>query len=123
MSNKHVQKEQHPSQLHYKYRRHPIAELLKIDAIRTDNRVSYCVHDAGWQKEGEWALNIRSVVAFGRISLVRDEEKAREICTRLCRKFTEDEEYIRKELESALPRVQCLELTIDHMTGKLVNES
>ena len=95
----------------------------KIDAIRTDNRVSYCVHDAGWQKEGEWALNIRSVVAFGRISLVRDEEKAREICTRLCRKFTEDEEYIRKELESALPRVQCLELTIDHMTGKLVNES
>ena len=95
----------------------------KIDAIRTDNRVSYCVHDAGWRKEGEWALNIRSVVAFGRISPVRDEEKAREICTRLCRKFTEDEEYIRKELESALPRVQCLELTIDHMTGKLVNES
>ena len=27
------------------------------------------------------------------------------------------------ELSHALPRVQCLELTIDHMTGKLVNES
>ena len=45
------------------------------------------------------------------------------ICENLCRKFTDDEEYIRKELESALPRVQCLELVIDHMTGKLVNES
>ena len=28
-----------------------------------------------------------------------------------------------KELANALPRVQCLELEIKHMTGKLVNES
>lgn len=34
-----------------------------------------------------------------------------------------DEEYIEQELKSALSHVQCLELTIDHMTGKLVNES
>ena len=95
----------------------------KIDAIKKDNRVSYCTHDAGYRKEGEWALNIRSVVVFGRISLVTDEEKAKEIGIHLCRKFTEDEEYIQRELQNALPRVQCLELTIDHMTGKLVNES
>ena len=28
-----------------------------------------------------------------------------------------------EELRNSLARVQCLELTIDHMTGKLVNES
>ena len=95
----------------------------KIDAITKDNRVSYCVHDAGYQKEGEWALNISSVVVFGRISPVTDEEKAKEIGTQLCRKFTDDEEYIQKELQNALPHAQCLELNIDHMTGKLVNES
>lgn len=95
----------------------------KIDALAKDNRVSYCVYDAGFRREGEWALNVNSVVVFGRISLVTDGEKARMICENLCRKFTDDEEYIRKELESALPRVQCLELVIDHMTGKLVNES
>ena len=95
----------------------------KIDAITKDNRVGYCVHDAGYRKEGEWALNISSVVVFGRISLVTDEEKAKEIGTHLCRKFTDDEVYIQKELQNALPRAQCLELTIDHMTGKLVNES
>ncbi|QUA54356.1 pyridoxamine 5'-phosphate oxidase family protein [Aristaeella lactis] len=95
----------------------------KMDAVTKDNRVSFCVHDAGYRKEGEWALNIRSVVVFGRISPVTDEEKAKAICASLCRKFTDDEEYIRRELENALPRVQCLELTIDHMTGKLVNES
>ena len=56
-------------------------------------------------------------------SRLSDEEKAKQIGINLCRKFTDDEEYIRRELENALPRVQCLELTIDHMTGKLVNES
>ena len=95
----------------------------KLDALARDNRVSYCVHDAGYRKEGEWALNISSVVVFGRISLVTDEGRAREICACLCRKFTDDEEYVEKELKNALPRVQCLELCIDHMTGKLVNES
>ena len=45
------------------------------------------------------------------------------LCENLSRKFTDDEEYIQKELQNALPRAQCLELTIDHMTGKLVNES
>ena len=85
--------------------------------------VSYCVWDAGFRKEGEWSLNVNSVVVFGRIRLVTDESKAREIAANLCRKFTDDEDYLRRELENALPRVQCLELTIDHMTGKLVNES
>ena len=95
----------------------------KIDAIKANDKVSYCVYDAGYQKEGEWALNVNCVVVFGHISLVADENKARVIGENLCRKFTDDEEYIQHELQNALPRVQCLELTIDHMTGKLVNES
>ena len=102
---------------------HGAKEGHKLDALRKDNRVSYCVWDAGYRREGEWALNVNSVVAFGRISLVTDEEKAKLICEKLCRKFTDDEEYIERELRNALPRVQCLELVIDHMTGKLVNES
>ena len=95
----------------------------KIDAIRRSDKVSYCVFDAGYRKEGEWALNVNSVVVFGRISLVTDGKKTQLIGEHLLRKFTDDEDYIHKEIENALPRAQCLELTIDHMTGKLVNES
>ena len=54
---------------------------------------------------------------------MEDEEKSREICTALVKKFTDDEEYLMKELQNAFPRVQCLELIPEHMTGKLVNES
>ena len=95
----------------------------KIDAISKCDKVSYCVMDEGFRKEGDWALNIRSVIVFGRISLVTDEEKAREICTQLCLKFTDDREYLERELKSSLGRVQCLKLTPEHMSGKLVNES
>ena len=82
---------------------HGAKEGHKIDAIASCDKVSYCVMDEGFRKEGEWALNINSVIVFGRISLVTDLEKAK--------------------LEHAFPRVQCLELTPEHMTGKLVNES
>ena len=95
----------------------------KIDAITACDRVSYCVMDEGFRRDGEWALNINSVIVFGRIRIVEDEEKKRKICTNLVRKFTDDEAFLQKELTYAYPRVNCLELTIEHMTGKLVNES
>ena len=73
------------------------------------------------RKEGEWALNIKSVIIFGRICLVDEQEKALAICRNLCLKFMDDEEYIKKEIENAGKRVQCLELIPEHMTRKLVN--
>ncbi len=102
---------------------HGAKEGHKIDSLKNCAKVCYTVFDKGYRKDGEWALNVKSVVVFGRISLVTDEEKAKTICTALCRKFTDDEEYLKKELDSALTRVQCLELVPEHMTGKLVNES
>ncbi len=102
---------------------HGAKEGHKIDAIKSCDKASYCVYDEGYRKEGDWALNIKSVITFGRIRLVENEEKAKEICAALTRKFTDDEEYLRKELANALSRVQCLEFIPEHMTGKLVNES
>ena len=102
---------------------HCAKEGHKLDAVNNCDKVSYCVMDQGYRKEGEWALNIRSVIIFGRMHIVEDTEKKREICTNLCRKFTDDEAYLEKELKNAFPRVCCLELVPEHMTGKLVNES
>lgn len=102
---------------------HGAKEGHKITAIKQCPKASFCAYDEGYRKEGEWALNIKSVIVFGKISLVEDEELARKICTHLVGKFTDDQDYLEKELKAALSRVQCLELTIEHMTGKLVNES
>ena len=104
---------------------HCAKEGHKLDAISKCDKVSYCVCDEGFRKEGDWALNIRSVVIFGRIHPVDEEDDAlrRKIATGLCRKFTDDEAFLQKELTNALPRASFLELIPEHMTGKLVNES
>ena len=90
---------------------HGAKEGHKIDAIKNYEKASFCVYDSGYRKEDDWALNINSVIVFGKI------------CTKLVQKFTDDQEYLEKELKNALPRVQYHELEIEHMTGKLVNES
>ena len=102
---------------------HGAKEGHKIDSVKACDKASDCVMDQGFRKDGEWALNISSVIVFGRIKLVEDSEKAKMICTEICSKFTDDEEYLAHELEHAFPRVQCLELIPEHITGKLVNES
>ena len=102
---------------------HCAKEGHKLEAIAACDKVSYCVMDEGYRKDGEWALNISSVVIFGRMCIVEDEDKKRVICTNIVRKFTDDEKFLQKELMNAFPRVCCLELTVEHMTGKLVNES
>lgn len=95
----------------------------KLDAIKKYDKVSFCVYDSGYRNEGEWALNIKCVVVFGRMKVVEDPDKMVEICTNIGHKFTDDKEYLEDELQRALPRVICLELTPEHMTGKRVKES
>ena len=47
---------------------HCAPEGHKLDAIRRCDKVSFCVMDKGYRKDGDWALNINSVVVFGRIA-------------------------------------------------------
>lgn len=95
----------------------------KNDAIAANNKVSFCVYDQGYKKDGEWALNISSVIAFGRIQLVEDPRKATEIYRRLSLKFTSDMEYIDSEIEKYAKNTLCYELQVEHITGKIVNEA
>ncbi len=95
----------------------------KIDALRRCDKASFCVYDEGFRKQGEWALNIRSVIVFGRIEFIEDRETVYRIARDLSLKLTDDEAYIQKELRQAGPRTLMFALVPEHMTGKLVNEA
>lgn len=95
----------------------------KIDAIRACPKVSYCVCDRGTPKEGDWSLYFKSVIVFGTIRTVEEPEAIRRICTGLCRNFTQDEAYLERELRLGEKSVLCLELTPEHISGKLVHEA
>ena len=95
----------------------------KIDALRACDKASFCVYDGGYRNEGEWALNIKSVIVFGRIQIVEDFDEAMDICRKLCYKFTSDRDYIEKEIRVSGKNTLCFKLIPEHITGKKVNES
>ena len=95
----------------------------KIDALRRHEKASFCVYDEGFRRDGEWALNIRSVIVFGRIEIISDTKTVYEISRQLSRKFTQDGKYIEDEIRKSGPGTLMFALVPEHMTGKLVNES
>ena len=95
----------------------------KTDAISSYNKVSFCVYDEGYRKDGEWSLNISSVIVFGRMYIVEEIEKTVEIFRKLSLKFTSDTEYIDSEIKKFAKDTICYELRPEHITGKIVNES
>ena len=95
----------------------------KVDALRRDAKVSFAVFDDGCRNEGEWFLRFQSVIVFGHVEFIEDQEKTYEISRRLSRKFTQDEAYIEEEVHRAGPRTLLFALVPEHMTGKRVKES
>ena len=96
--------------------------VVKKDAISSNDKVSFCVYDEGVKKDGEWALNISSVIIFGKMRIVDDEEKTLEIYRKLSLKFTSDMDYIESEIKKFAKATLCYELQPEHITGKIVNE-
>ncbi len=94
----------------------------KIDALRKCDKVSYCVIDDGVREADEWFLRFRSVIVFGRMDFVGDEEKTAQISRLLSYKFTEDDEYIEEEIRRSLNGTLLLALTPEHICGKRVRE-
>ena len=95
----------------------------RTDSIRRCDKASYCVYDSGYRKEGEWSLNIKSVIVFGRIEIVEDFDQAMAITRQLSLKYTDDIEYIDWEIRQSGRNTLVFRLRPEHMTGKLVNES
>ncbi len=95
----------------------------RLDALRRCDKVSFCVYDQGYRNEGEWAYNVKSVIAFGRMELIEDMEQIVRITRLLSLKFIQDEEHIRKEIEESAHRTLLMKLVPEHICGKLVNEA
>lgn len=93
------------------------------DALRRCDKVSYCVYDEGWTKPGEWVKHVTSVIVFGRMEIIDDPDEVIRVATALSRKFTDDENYIAREIKAFAHETRLLKLTPEHMCGKHVTES
>lgn len=94
----------------------------RLEALRENDKVSFCVMTLGEKAEGEWFYRPRSVIVFGRMDIIDDRDTVIDLTTRLSHQFTQDEDYIRDEIARSLHRTLLLRLTPEHICGKRVAE-
>ena len=92
----------------------------KLDAIARNPKVSFCVIGQDMVAPLEYTTHYRSVIAFGRMTLVEDTGEKRSALEQLGVKYAPMDSarnraaYIEKDWDG----VQVLKLTIQHLTGK-----
>ena len=95
----------------------------RVDAVRKDPKVSYCVFGQDFQKEGDWAKYVKSVIVFGKAELIEDHDEIVRISRLLCDKFPCPQEYVEHEIEKDAQRTLIVAIDIEDMNGKLVHEA
>lgn len=95
----------------------------RVDAVKRDPKVSYCVYGQDYQEEGDWAKYVKSVIVFGKAELIDDKSEVERICRLLCDKFPCTPEYIEKEIEKDTKRTLLIAIDIENINGKLVHEA
>lgn len=91
------------------------------DSIEKHDKVSFCVLDKG-VKSDSWWYTFRSVIVFGRMKTIDDEDLKIEKLTHFGNKFFPTEEETKSEIDKLLDVTELYEITIEHMSGKIVKE-
>ena len=95
----------------------------KLDGIRRDDRVSFCVIQMDEVQPAAFTTHYRSAIAFGRARILTADSEIQAAMESLARKYSlgylqSGREEIRKEWKNFL----AVEVTIEHMTGKAASE-
>ena len=98
---------------------HSAVEGHKVDAIKRDNRCSFCVIEQDEIKPAEFTTYFRSVIAFGRIHILETADEKVQALHLLGRRYSPgDEPGLQHEIDKSLDHVLILRLDIDHLSGK-----
>ena len=91
----------------------------KVDAIRKCDKASFCVIDKDEVHPEKYTTFFRSVIAFGRIHIIEDEQEKQETARMLGNRYNpNNDESLQKEIESGISRMLMIRLDIEHLTGK-----
>lgn len=98
---------------------HSATEGHKLDAIRNEPKVSFCVTAQDNIIAEEFNTLYKSVIAFGKAEILEDEQSKRNALERILQKYSADfiekgKEYIKEEWDNCV----AVRISIEHMTGK-----
>lgn len=95
----------------------------KIDSINRSCKVCFTVINDPIKEENDWWFHVSSVVCFGQMQIITNEDERIRILRQFGAKYFPEGYDIEKELTHNAPHTAVLDLTIDHISGKQVNEN
>lgn len=92
----------------------------KLDAIQRNSKVSFCVIDQDQIVPDEYTSYFRSVIAFGQVEVIKDEQEKRTAIEKLAIKYAPKDTAIRRKnaIDREWTPLCILKMSIDHITGK-----
>lgn len=90
----------------------------KLDAIKKHDKVSLCVIDKDELVKDELTTYFRSVIIFGKATVITDEKQTYHAAEIFGLKYNDDKEKVDKEIEREWKALTCVEIIIEHISGK-----
>ena len=94
----------------------------KADSVRKDDKVCFTLYGNEQVKNETWAPYMQSVVVFGRCKLIETPEENLRLVAKFAGKYYPNETLISEEIAHSGKAVQMYEITIEHMSGKEIQE-
>lgn len=97
---------------------HSALEGEKLDRIRKDNRVSFCVVGKATPLPDKFSTAYSSAIVFGRANIIEGDEKL-DILLALIDKYSAEYKEQGKEVAvKTLPKFLCIRIDVERVTGK-----
>jgi nitroimidazol reductase NimA-like FMN-containing flavoprotein (pyridoxamine 5'-phosphate oxidase superfamily) len=101
---------------------HCAKEGHKLDAIRACDKACFTVLNEPEIEPGEWWYHVKSVICFGRVTVMADDEERLLRLRSLADKYFPKGYDTESDIQRNGPKAEILQFTIEHMTGKAVRE-
>ncbi len=98
---------------------HSASEGHKIDALKNNPKVSFCVIGTDEVVPEKYTTKYKSVIAFGTARIIYDKDEKTAAARLLGEKYNPgDPTGLDAEIKSSVDRMLIIELTPEHITGK-----
>jgi nitroimidazol reductase NimA-like FMN-containing flavoprotein (pyridoxamine 5'-phosphate oxidase superfamily) len=94
----------------------------RIECAQKEDRASFCCFRERGTEERHWYKTFESVIVFGHLKFIEDRDLKARIVWKLTRGFTEEMKEYEAEIESAIDKTSVIEMSIEHVTGKFIDE-
>ena len=98
---------------------HGMTKGHKVDAMKKHDKASFTIIDTDHVVPKEWTTYFRSVIVFGRMKFIEDNEEKKIAHAYLIDKYSPDfKEGSEADLLKRIDSVVIYEMEIDHISGK-----